>query len=124
MELLTRTWDWEIAGVTWLVVIVATALIGFLVSTLVATVHRASFLRGVDASVGLVMALFGDLFSLSPRRLWALAVHNVLESIRRRMLLAILAVFLGLFLFAGWYLPSRPTEQVKVYVSFVFMAST
>ena len=40
------------------------------------------------------------------------------------MLLAVLAVFVVFFLFAGWYLSSRPTEQVKVYVSFVMMAAT
>jgi len=78
------------------------------------------FSSAIDCSVG----LFSEVVSLSLRRVWAITWHCMLESLRRRMLLAVLAVFVVLFLFAGWYLPSRPTEQVRVYVSFVLMSST
>ena len=107
-----------------LLVICTLSLLAFVGGGILAWRSLPSFIGAFALVVDHVAGLIADLASLSSRRIWALAVHNVLESVRRRMLLAILAVFMGLFLFAGWYLPSRPTEQVKVYVSFVFMAST
>ena len=107
-----------------LLVVCLLSLLAFIGGGILAWLSLNSFIAALALVVERVAGLIRDLASLSPRRLWALAWHNVRESVRRRMLLAILAVFLGLFLFAGWYLPSRPTEQVKVYVSFVLMAST
>jgi ABC-type transport system involved in multi-copper enzyme maturation permease subunit len=79
---------------------------------------------GFIAAANGAMDFLRDLFAFSTRRLWAIAWHSILESIRRRMLLAVFGVLVVIFMFGGWFLPSKPTEQVKVYVSFVFLSST
>ncbi len=63
----------------------------------------------------------GDWFGTSPRRLGALALLTIRESIRRKSLF-VFVVFAVLFLFAGWFmrgLPNDSTFHVNVYVSFV-----
>ncbi len=47
-----------------------------------------------------------DLFSISPRRILALAWLAVQESLRRRVLVGF-AVFLLILLFAGWFLDTQ-----------------
>ncbi|HMC64657.1 MAG TPA: ABC transporter permease subunit, partial [Gemmataceae bacterium] len=56
---------------------------------------------------------------LRPRRIWALARLTFKEAIRRRVLWVFLALLL-VFLFAGWFLPSKPEQQVQGYVEFVY----
>jgi hypothetical protein len=52
---------------------------------------------------------------LSFRRIYALAKLSFKEAIRRRVLYAFSAILL-VFLFASWYIPSKPEDQVRTYV--------
>lgn len=63
-----------------------------------------------------------DLFSFSPRRVYAVALLTFREAIRRKALL-VFVVFAVLFMFASWFLTggsARPEQDVEVYVGFVF----
>lgn len=68
-----------------------------------------------------------ELFSLSPRRLWALTMLTFKEAIRRKALL-VFVVFAILFMFAGWFLTGGTVQQkdfqAKVYISFALRAIT
>jgi ABC-type transport system involved in multi-copper enzyme maturation permease subunit len=124
MQFTPQNLDWIAALQTWLQVVLVVALAGFVLGGLLAARARGSVVEGFSSAIDCSVGLFSEVVSLSLRRVWAITWHCMLESLRRRMLLAVLAVFVVLFLFAGWYLPSRPTEQVRVYVSFVLMSST
>jgi ABC-type transport system involved in multi-copper enzyme maturation permease subunit len=124
MQFQPQNLNWIAALQTWLQVVLVIALAGFVLGGLLAARARGSVVDGFSSATDCAVGLFSELVSLSMRRVWAITWHCILESLRRRMLLAVLAVFVVLFLFAGWYLPSRPTEQVRVYVSFVMMSST
>ncbi|GEM_PF-5675075 len=124
MQFTPQNLDWIAALQTWLQVVLVVALTGFVLGGLLAARARGSVVEGFSSAIDCSVGLFSEVVSLSLRRVWAITWHCMLESLRRRMLLAVLAVFVVLFLFAGWYLPSRPTEQVRVYVSFVLMSST
>ena len=66
-------------------------------------------------------AMLSDIFSLSPRRVWALTRLSFMEAFRRKVL-SVFVVFALLFMFAGWFMGSSKDitpDQVKVYVSFV-----
>lgn len=116
--------NWGSGVLTWLMVILITSAVGFVLAGLLAGRARGSLVDGFFAAANGAMDFLRDLFALSSRRLWAIAWHSILESIRRRMLLAVFGVLVVIFMFGGWFLPSKPTEQVKVYVSFVFLSST
>ena len=64
-----------------------------------------------------------DLVRMSPRRVGALAWLAVKESIRRRMVV-VLAVFVIILLFAGWYLDPSSTNPARLYLDFVFDDAT
>jgi hypothetical protein len=116
--------NWSAGVQTWLAVIAAASAVCFVVSSLLAARARGSLIDGIVAAGAGTIGFLRDVFAFSPRRLWAIAWHSILESIRRRMLLAVFLVLVVIFMFGGWFLPSKPTEQVKVYVSFVFLSST
>jgi ABC-type transport system involved in multi-copper enzyme maturation permease subunit len=60
---------------------------------------------------------------VSGRRVWAIARLSIKEATRGRALwvFAILAV---VFLFAGYFIPYRPEDQIRNYVALVFWAMT
>jgi hypothetical protein len=116
--------SWKAGFQTWCSVVLCTAAIGFILSSLIAGLSRRSLIDGFVATGRGAIDFFRDLASLSPRRIGALAWHSVLESIRRRMLLAVFGVLAVIFMFGGWFLDARPTEQVRVYVGFVLLSST
>ncbi len=64
-----------------------------------------------------------DLASISPRRIWALSVLALKESLRRRIIV-VFAIFLGLLLFAGWYLDPRSQDPAKLYLEFVLLSTS
>ncbi len=115
---------WVSAVVTWISVLLAVSAGGYVLAGLLAARTRGSLIDGFVGAAKGALDLPRDLMALSFRRLWAIAYHSILESIRRRLLLAVFGVLIVIFMFGGWFLPSRPTEQVKVYVSFVLLAST
>lgn len=65
---------------------------------------------------------FGELFNISPRRIWAIAKVAMQEALRRRVLVAVV-VFALLLLFAGWFLKTD-REPAKLYFSFVLTATS
>lgn len=75
---------------------------------------------GLWRTVDSVKESFADLFGTSARRCIALARLTFREAYRRKTL-AVFGVFLALFLFAGWFLPTGSDNplHVKAYVSFV-----
>jgi hypothetical protein len=69
------------------------------------------------------LTLAGDLLAVSPRRTWALARLAIQESIRRNVL-AVLAFFAIVLLFAGWYLDPASVNPGRLYVGFILNATT
>lgn len=103
--------------------VAGSATVIVLVVSLLATVVSVGT-RGPLVFVNELGAMVGDLFSLSPRRIFALAQLTFREAVRRKALM-VFVVFAILFMFAGWFLSSSnlaPEFQVKVYVSFVLRA--
>lgn len=106
----------------WLIIAGGLSLIVFLVSMLSVFVnHRGS---GRKVFFGELSGCVSDLFSMSPRRIAALAKLTFLEAYRRKAL-SVFVVFALLFMFAGWFMGDTKEitgDQVKVYVSFVLRA--
>ncbi len=106
----------------WLLVVGSATCIVLVVS-LVATIAAVGA-RGPAVFANELGAMVGDLISLSPRRIFALAQLTFREAVRRKALM-VFVVFAILFMFAGWFLSSSnlaPEFQVKIYVSFVLRA--
>ena len=59
MELLIRVWDWRVGAVTWLLVVAATAVAGFIGGTLIAMLNRG-IRGGLSASGNLIVTFFRD----------------------------------------------------------------
>jgi ABC-type transport system involved in multi-copper enzyme maturation permease subunit len=57
------------------------------------------------------------------RRIWALAKLSFKEALRRRVLWAF-SFLLVMFLFASWFLPYKPEDQVRNYVRAVYWTMT
>lgn len=58
----------------------------------------------------------------SPRRVYALARLAIQEAIRRKILI-VFAMFIGLLLFAGWFLDVRSDHPAELYLSVVLTAA-
>jgi hypothetical protein len=65
----------------------------------------------------------GDLLLISPRRVAALTMLAIKESIRRRVVVAV-AVFVFVMLFAGWFLHPDSDNPAQLYISFVMTATS
>ncbi|MBI3467317.1 MAG: hypothetical protein HY000_30275 [Planctomycetes bacterium] len=110
---------------TWLLISMIVLFGGLLVGLLVASLGHRSLERGLVSWFRHLRDGVGDLAGLSGRRVLALALHAVKESIHRKVLY-VFVIFAVLFLFAGWYLdnPTTTREQMKYYVTFVLKASS
>ncbi len=62
-----------------------------------------------------------NLPSFSLRRIYGLAKLSFQEAIRRRVVYAFAALLL-IFLFASWFIPYKPEDQVRSYVQVVYWA--
>ncbi len=80
-------------------------------------------LEGGDLTYGMIKRGLGDVLSISPRRIWALARLAIQESMRRRVMVGF-GVFLLILLFAGWFLDTQSHDPATLYVSFVLTATT
>ena len=76
-------------------------VVGFLIALV-----RHGPLKAGDITYRVVVNGVAELFRTSPRRVWALARLAVKESIRRRVVVA-LVVYVVILLFAGWFLQDR-----------------
>lgn len=76
------------------------------------------------AAILLVSAPFvANIPRLSPRRILAIANLSFKEAIRKRVLYAFTGLLL-IVLFGSWFIPSKPTDELRTYVSVVFYAMT
>jgi hypothetical protein len=81
------------------------------------------FLPSALALGAVLVPFLFDLGKLRGRRIWGLAKLSFKEAIRRRVLWAF-SFLLLLFLFASWFLPHKPEDQVRNYVEVVYGAKT
>lgn len=89
--------------------------LGFLLSF---SKHGAN---GFTAFIDGITSFFGELISLSPRRILALTTLTLKEATRRKALL-VFVVFAVLLMFGGWFLTDsndRPELQFGVHVTFM-----
>ena len=101
----------------WVVIMGGLALIGAFVGGVASWIGNG--VRGLKEFGGVVGRGASDLVLLAPRRVFALATLTARESIRRKALW-VGAVFLVLFMFAGWFIgESSEVTPAKLYVSFV-----
>jgi hypothetical protein len=106
----------------WVLVVGLLLLAGLAVGWLLEALQRGPM--AAFAGVGRVFSAgLGDVFGVSPRRVWALSWLAIQESIRRRVVVAF-AVFIIVLLFAGWFLDPGSTEPGRLYLSFVLTATT
>jgi hypothetical protein len=97
-------------------------LVALVVGYLIAA-FRYGPLEGGDVTFRKIKRGLGDLVSISPRRVLALAWLAVQESLRRRVLVGF-AVFVLILLFAGWFLDTKTNDPATLYLSFVLTATT
>ncbi len=101
----------ELAGI----ISVIGLLLGLLVSFLsVGSGGPALFVHGLSTFIK-------ELFSISPRRVWALASLTLKEAWRRKALF-VFVVFAVLLMFAGWFLTDsndRASLQINVHITFM-----
>ena len=76
---------------------------------------------GSAALLVVAMPLLGQLPKFRLRRIGAVAKLSFTEALRRRVPF-IFALVLLIFLFANWYVISKPEDQVRTYVSLTFDA--
>jgi hypothetical protein len=80
-------------------------------------------LAGGCALFAVLLPFARNVASLRWRRIFAIAKLSFKEAVRRRILYAFAAMLL-IFLFAGWFITSKPEDQVKTYVEVVFTGMT
>jgi ABC-type transport system involved in multi-copper enzyme maturation permease subunit len=80
-------------------------------------------LTALAAVLPFALAVLARLTEFSLPRVWALAALSFKEAIRRRVLYAVSALLL-VVLFGGWFISSKPEDQVKTYVSVFFLANS
>ncbi len=85
------------------------------------SIFRTLWIVGAGASLlTLSWEFFLDVFTLSPRRLWAIARFSIVEAIRRKVLWGFAGLLL-VFLFGSWFIQSaRPSTQWSTYVNLVY----
>jgi len=81
----------------------------------------ALLLGASGALIAVLLPFLIDLTRLRWRRIWALAKLSFKEAVRRRVLWVFSALIL-VFLFASWFLPYKPEDQVRNYVWVVYWA--
>jgi len=99
------------------------ALVGLLFGFLVSAAQHGPT-EGFYRVAKLVFSAFGSDFpGFSLRRTLAIAWLAIQESLRKRVLMAVMAVFIVILLFAGWFLDPRADDPGKLYLSFVLSTS-
>lgn len=110
------------AATSWLMLLGVLTLISVGLSFVLSLARNGG--SGVAIFTSGLGSYLGDLFSLSPGRIYALTKLTLLEAIRRKALL-VFVVFAILLMFAGWFLTdtnSRPELQVSIHVTFLLTA--
>src|SRR5262249_50677325 len=89
----------------------------------------SAHVRGIALAVGIIAVLLtwlvetyqilGDFLGL--RRVYAIAQLCVKEAVRRKVLWVFFALLL-IVLFASWFIPGKAEDQLRTYVTVVFLA--
>src|SRR3954467_14639319 len=98
------------------------SVIALVVGFLIALVRHGPLKAG-DITYRVVVNGFSELFKTSPRRVWAIARLAIKETVRRRVVV-VLAIYVIILLFAGWFLQTGYREPGKLFFSFVLTATT
>ncbi|HEY7426020.1 MAG TPA: hypothetical protein VH682_17450, partial [Gemmataceae bacterium] len=80
-------------------------------------------IAGIGALLAAGLPFLAMFAALRFRRIWALTKLSFKEAIRRRVLYAF-SFLLLVFLFASWFIPHKPEDQVRSYVAVVYWAMT
>ncbi len=110
------------AALGWLIVVGALVAAALVLAVVFATIRRGP-VRGITSVFNAVVATFVDVFSMSPRRIMALAWLAVKESIRKKVVVAV-AVFIVVLMLAGWFLDPNSTNPGRLYLSFVMTTTS
>ncbi|MEP3480336.1 MAG: hypothetical protein ABJZ55_13880 [Fuerstiella sp.] len=113
------TFNLQASFISWLQLVGALLAIGLGVGFLLSFSNNGA--KGPQAFVGGVTSFFGELISLSPKRILALMSLTLKEATRRKALL-VFVVFAVLLMFGGWFLTDsneRPELQFGVHVTFM-----
>lgn len=77
---------------------------------------------GACALLAVLLPPLQNLVRLRWRRIWALARLSFKEAVHRNKVYWAPTAFILIFLFAGWFLPYKPEDQVRNYVRVVYWA--
>jgi hypothetical protein len=108
-----------VAGLIWLAVQVEIPLGAWSGSALSILLIAAG---GCAIAAVLLPMLTQELGRLSPRRIWALARLSLKEAFRKHIVWAIFSVMALIFLFAAWFIPYKPEDQLRNYVFVVYLS--
>ncbi|MBX3421695.1 MAG: ABC transporter permease [Pirellulaceae bacterium] len=113
----------EMALVQGLLVAVGIALLAFIACYLVASVKWGPAEGFYQVTRVIYELLARDLPSTSFKRIYALARLAFQEAIRRKVLV-LMAVFIVVLLFAGWFLDTGSDNVAQLYISFVMTGTS
>ncbi len=115
---------WLLHSSMWLLIIVlGGAFLGLLFGFLVSAAQHGPA-EGFYRTAKVVFSAFAsDLPSFSLRRTLAIAYLAIQESMRKRVLMTVMGVFIVILLFAGWFLDPRADNPARLYLSFVLSTS-
>ena len=106
------------ALVTFGLILVVSAFLGSILAYLVGVVRYGPTEAFYKLWEGIFQA-FPDLLFTSPRRVGAIARLAVQETLRRRVLLVVFALFSLALLFGGWFLDAGSDHPERTYLGFV-----
>lgn len=110
------------ALIHFLIVFGSSMLIALFVCLIVGVITRG--VKGFEDVFKGIADFFVQIFHVSCRRIWSLALLTIRESLRQKILFVFI-IFAVLFMFAGWFLSGaadRPDLQVQSYIDFVLKA--
>jgi hypothetical protein len=108
------------ALVYWLQTVSVTAGVAVAVTFFISSLRYGPLTAG-DHIYAVLVSAVGDLFRLSPRRVWAMAWLAIKESVRQQVI-AGLVIFGIVLSFALWFLDTESIDPGALYVTFVMNA--
>jgi ABC-type transport system involved in multi-copper enzyme maturation permease subunit len=111
-------WEWFPWAAANFVIVVVVLTIAVLVLGTLFSIIRHGPVKGFPWFIRLCSEGFKDLVFISPRRVAALTWLAVKESIRRRVVLAVIGVFFLTLFFAGWFMDADSSNPTQLFISF------
>ncbi len=109
------------ASVTWFAAMLCLMIFSSLVSVLFLGL-RMGPRQAAKTVLSVIRQTVRDVFSISPKRVGALALLTFKEALRRKIVVGFL-VFILIVLFAGMFLDPRSKHPLQLYVGFIFSAT-